>query len=137
MRQNFMACCWRYVFKRKSSEKSSTRLLHLKIYDVCVCVCFLHLLLILVVLFCFVFMEMLRFINSGTKLVFMWMIRFVPSHFGINGLFLNAFCVFFFLLLFYKIWKGLHPFCGLRKLLLLLCCVNVCICFVYFRNGLN
>lgn len=43
----------------------------------------------------FVFMEMLRFINSGTKLVFMWMIRFVSyaffSHLGINGLFLMRF----------------------------------------------
>lgn len=76
-------------------------------------------------------MEMLRFINSGTKLVFMWMIRFVPSHVGINGLFLNAFCVFFFL--FYKIWKSLHPFCGLRKPFLLFCCVNV---FVLFTLGM-
>lgn len=44
-------------------------------------------------------MEMLRFINSGTKLVFMWMIRFVfplPfSHFCINGLFLMRFAFFF------------------------------------------
>lgn len=60
----------------------------------------------------FVFMEMLRFINSGTKLVFMWMIRFVSCFLltpRYKWIVFNAFCVF------YKIWKGLHQFSGLQK----------------------